>query len=71
MLSADAHMLSISVSQVKNALIDASLRTHETLAKEHCKYASPFSIFCVQEPNSSSFRYKVIYQSISNDIFLK
>jgi hypothetical protein len=47
MLSADAHMLSMSVSQVKNAVIEASLSTHGTLAEKHCKYASPLSVFCV------------------------
>lgn len=59
------------MSQVKIALIEASLMTHGTVMEKHCKYAFLFSVFCVQEFSSSRFIYKITYQSINYDTFLK
>lgn len=65
------HVLSISMSQVKNALTEAFLRTHGTLIEKICKYTFLLTVFCVQEFNSSLFKYEVVYQSIGYDTFLK
>lgn len=65
------HMLSISMSQVKNALKEAFLRIHGTLIEKPCKYAFLLIEFCVLEFSSHQFKYKFIYQSIGYDKFLK